>query len=164
MELKKSNVYVRQGLCHGVRYGRELSVFEHQFPKSIWTGTECWGPLCDGRRIIEADFNETRSEWSGAFDLVYSNAFDHVYDPEQTAQVWMDQVADGGRLLIEWSIWSNKLGTRGNRADCFAANLDEYVGIFSSVGSIDRVIADRGDAENGRCMIICHKPERENDG
>src|SRR3990167_8073735 len=48
---------VEKGLCHGVRLGGELELFEAEFSGATWTGTEITKELCDGVRILHQDFS-----------------------------------------------------------------------------------------------------------
>lgn len=89
---------VRSGLCHGVRTGKEVSWFRK------YTGAEVIGTeIAESKnaRIIRWDFNVPRKEWFERFDFVYSNSFDHAFDFPATLQVWVDQLAPGGRLALE---------------------------------------------------------------
>lgn len=118
------------GICHGVRTGEELDLFEQTIPNGKWIGTEITEELCDGQRIICHDMGKPLPD---KYDLVYSNALDHARDPEETASVWLDQLTFRGTLYVEWSKWSNVFRTRLT-ADCFAASLDEYAELFQRVG------------------------------
>ncbi len=124
---------VQKGLCHGVRNGGELDLFEAVFPVAHWIGTEIVKELCDDKRVIQADFSKFCEEWLGAFDLIYSNSFDHARRPEETLEVWLKQLKSRGWLCIEWTRWHAKLGTGRNKADCFAAERKEYREMFESV-------------------------------
>ncbi len=135
----KSEFSVDKGLCHGVRNGGELDLFEGEFGVD-WIGTEIVKELCDGRRIIQADFSKYREEWLGAFGLIYSNSFDHARCPEETLEVWLKQLKTEGWLYIEWTRWHAKLGTGRNKADCFAAERKEYRKMFEAVcGHVDEI-------------------------
>src|SRR5262249_40309486 len=50
---------------------------------------------------IEWDFHETKPEWIDAVDFIYSNAFDHSYDPEKCLNAWMSCVRQGGICILE---------------------------------------------------------------
>lgn len=118
---------IKQGLCHGVRLGQELDVFETLCPESKWYGTEINPDLCDGSRILNVDFKEVLSDWPGRFDVIYSNSLDHSDDPHATLKAWMSCLNPWGRIYLEWTKYHEKLGPGRNRADCFAAQLKEYI-------------------------------------
>ena len=131
--------FVQHGMCHGVRKGEELDLFEAVFPVAHWIGTEIVKELCDGERVIHADFSEDRDGWISKFDLIYTNSFDHARHPEQTLNTWMSQLTPNGRLFVEWTRWHAKLGKSWNRADCFAATRDEYRRLFDAVGDVHEI-------------------------
>jgi hypothetical protein len=126
---------VREGCCHGVRKGEEVDFFAESLG-GHWIGTEIVKELCDDKKVICADFSEDREEWRQRFDVIYSNAYDHSPNPQVTAQVWVNSLAQTGRLYVEWTPWHEKLGQRGNRADCFAASFEEYSAIFAAAGAV----------------------------
>ena len=120
--LESRGAAARECLCHGVRTGLELDLFESILGGS-WIGTEITPELCDERWLYCWDFSHPMPEWLGRFDLVYSNSFDHSRTPEATAAVWLEQLNSQGTLFVEWSPWHDKLG-RYWKADCFAATKD----------------------------------------
>lgn len=132
-------VPVPVGLCHGVRTGDELDYWERVFGGS-WTGSEITPELCDGVRIIEHDFRKTKKEWEGSFDVVYSNSLDHSSEPFKTVKVWANQLKNEDSFLcVEWSKWSNAFRSN-NKADAFAASLQEYVDLLSTVGRVEEIL------------------------
>ncbi len=130
---------VKNAICHGVRKGRELEMFEGKF-SGKWIGTEIVPEICDGERILHRDFNKIYDEWIGYFDIIYTNSYDHAKDPWKTIKVWLACLSKTGRLYIEWTIWHNKLGNYGNRADCFAASVHEYREIFEKAGKVEDIL------------------------
>ena len=132
---------VRLGLCHGVRFGEELDMFQNAFKQGEWIGTEVLAELCDGKRILNCDFSHVKNEWLGEFDVIYSNALDHSYDPWKTVKAWIACLSPMGRLYVEWNPWSNKLGGKGGRADCFAASESEYLELFQRAGKVEQVLS-----------------------
>lgn len=141
-----SQAGVFNGLCHGVRNGDELDLFQSAFSRhSLWIGTEIVKELCDDERILNMDFSEVRKGWIGSFDLIYSNSLDHARDPYRTVRAWLSCLAPEGKLYVEWTKWHDKLGRRGNRADCFAATFQEYDDLFSSAGRVADILSVPGD-------------------
>lgn len=140
------------GVCHGVRRGEELDLFEDSFPDAKWVGTEIVPELCDGTRIINCDFVDVPDEWLSTVDLMYSNSFDHSRYPAKVAAAWVSCLSDTGRLYVEWTPWHGKLGGYGNHADCFAATVEEYECIFNSVGMVETVldVEDRAKKDGRR--------------
>lgn len=148
-------------LCHGVRTGLELDLFESILGGS-WIGTEITPELCDERWLYHWDFSQPRPEWLGRFDLVYSNSFDHSRTPEATAAVWLNQLNSQGTLFVEWTEWHCKLG-RYWKADCFAATKDEYGMLFDAVGRLVDVIEIRdADAQGNRVDRVLFAMDKKN--
>ena len=139
---------VENGMCHGVRLGKELDMFEEEFGEGKWVGTEIVAELCDGVRIFNADFSHIRDEWVGTFDVIFSNSLDHSHTPFKTVKAWVACLSPTGRLYVEWTPWHNKLGGFGACADCYAANEEEYFELFRSVGKIEAVLVVNAEGEN----------------
>ncbi len=116
------------GLCHGARNGSEVKFFNKHLPKCQTWGTDLGQSSAPG--MVVWDFNHPREEWLGKFDFIYSNSFDHAFDPEITFKVWRDQVRDGGLIILEWSKKHEHAGEEGNTEtamDPLAITIDELV-------------------------------------
>jgi hypothetical protein len=50
---------------------------------------------------VQADFHETREEWLGKADVIYSNSLDHAYDPAKALRAWAASVRDRGFIVLE---------------------------------------------------------------
>ncbi|HSG28675.1 MAG TPA: hypothetical protein VLA34_09360, partial [Candidatus Krumholzibacterium sp.] len=50
---------------------------------------------------IQWDFHEVKEEWIDALDFIYSNSFDHTYDPEKCLNAWMSCIRPGGVCMLE---------------------------------------------------------------
>ncbi len=93
---------VKFGLCHGTRQGMEQAWFR-KYLKCDVLGTEISDTAERFQNTIQWDFHEVKPEWIGAVDFIYSNSFDHSYDPEKCLQAWMSCVREGGICIIEHS-------------------------------------------------------------
>lgn len=96
--------YVRKfnplyGMCHGVRQGWEVIWFKEYLLCQIF-GTEI-GKIRHSN-IIQWDFNRQNPDWIGHFDFIYSNSFDHAFQPELTIQVWAEQLQPNGLIILEY--------------------------------------------------------------
>jgi hypothetical protein len=91
------------GICHGTRNGAEQKYFMALFPKCSVIGTEIADFASEVEHTVKHDFNLPKDEWIGKADFVYSNAFDHAYDPSKTIRVWLAQLKTNGMLIIEHS-------------------------------------------------------------
>ena len=66
-------------------------------------GTEISETATQFPMTIQWDFHEVKPEWLSAFDIVFSNSWDHSYDPRLAFSRWLSCVAKGGALVLEWS-------------------------------------------------------------
>ena len=91
-------------LCHGTRGGQEQKHFLAAYPDAYVIGTEI-SSTAKGIPMTEHwDFSLVKDEWVGKFDIIYSNAFDHSITPEETFNTWIDQLNEGGSLVLEMHI------------------------------------------------------------
>lgn len=88
-------------LCHGTRNAAEQYYFKENFPNAEIIGTEVSHTASEFPMTVQHDFNEVNDQWVGYFDIVYSNAFDHAFDPIKTIKVWADQIKSTGKLYLE---------------------------------------------------------------
>jgi hypothetical protein len=88
------------GLCHGTRGGYEQAWFRKYLPACEVWGTEIGDASAE--HTIQWDFNKQNAEWIKKFDFVYSNSFDHAFDPRDTLQTWYNQVRSGGFVILEY--------------------------------------------------------------
>lgn len=90
-------------LCHGTRNGAELKFFRTIYPEAKILGTEISESATDFADTVQWDFHDTHPEWIGKFDIVYSNSFDHSFDPIKALDTWRQQLTTIGSLCIEYS-------------------------------------------------------------
>jgi hypothetical protein len=92
----------RFGICHGSRRGKEQEWFRKYLGCEV-IGTEISDSATEFPHTIQMDFHETKTQWVGAVDFIYSNAFDHSYDPEKSLDAWMSCLTSRGLCIIEHS-------------------------------------------------------------
>ncbi len=108
------------GICHGTRRGAEQSWFRAHLPGAPDViGTEISDTASDFPHTIQWDFHETNPEWTGRADFVYSNSWDHAFDPLKAFAAWIDALRPGGLMLLDY--------TKGQTPD--AANALDPFGI-----------------------------------
>ena len=75
-------------------------------------------------------------------DFIYSNSFDHSYDPTMCLDKWMKCIKKGkGVCFIHWmSTNANKI----DAADCFAATLKEFGDLFNKKYQVVEQFGRRG--------------------
>jgi SAM-dependent methyltransferase len=118
------------GLCHGTRQGWEQVWFMKYlgYLVSYVIGTEI-GEIT-GLHTIRWDFNIERKEWVGKFDFVYSNSFDHAFDPEETLSIWARQLKPGGLIILEYDRRQEHTGEISksvNKTDPVSIKFDELI-------------------------------------
>lgn len=87
-------------LCHGTRNGAELEMFSELYDANI-TGTEISYTATEFENTIQHDFHEELPSHTGKCDIIYSNSFDHSYDPQKCMQTWINQLNENGLLFLE---------------------------------------------------------------
>ena len=103
-KLEQLNPAIGFVLCHGTRNAAEQSYFKKYLAKpATILGTEISDNAHEYPMTIEWDFHETKPEWIGKTDVVYSNSWDHSYDPEKLFRAWLSCLAPRGVMALEWS-------------------------------------------------------------
>lgn len=131
-------------LCHGTRNGAELSLFAKKVGIVLDTliGTEISDTAEQFKNTVQWDFAIPKREWIGVFDIVYSNSFDHSYDPKKTLETWRDQLNSDGRLYLDYSErWSVC-----QESDPVDATLEEVITLMTETGLevVDKLRGSQG--------------------
>jgi hypothetical protein len=115
---------VRFGICHGTRRGKEQEWFRKFLgPGAEVIGTEISETASEFPHTIQWDFHEVKPEWLGAVDFIYSNSFDHSYDPQKCLSAWLSCIRPGGVCILEHSSAHGPGGT--SELDPFGADITE---------------------------------------
>lgn len=115
------------GICHGVRNAWEVKQFRKLLNINV-IGTDIAPSASKFDHTIEWDFHKVKEEWINNVDFMYSNSFDHSYDPSMCIGKWMSCLTKEGVCYIHWMKTNeNKI----DAADCFAASRKEYRKIFN---------------------------------
>jgi len=102
-------------------------------------GTEISDTATQFPNTIQWDFHEVKPEWVGAVDFIYSNSFDHTYDPERCLNAWMSCVRSGGMCILEHS---SLHGTGGaTQLDPFGAELSQMPYLIARGGVVHSAFA-----------------------
>lgn len=88
------------GLCHGTRRGKEQEWFRKYLGCDV-LGTEISDTAVQFPYTIQWDFHEVKPEWINAVDFIYSNSFDHSYDPDKCLNAWMSCLTEEGVCILE---------------------------------------------------------------
>ncbi|MDH3236917.1 MAG: class I SAM-dependent methyltransferase [Deltaproteobacteria bacterium] len=110
-----------RGICHGTRRGMEQEWFRKYIPGCDVIGTEISETATRFPYTIQWDFHNVKEEWIDAFDFIYSNSFDHTYDPERCLNAWLSCLRQNGVCIIEHS--SKHGPSKASQLDPFGAEL-----------------------------------------
>ena len=108
------------GICHGTRRGKEQEWFRKYLDCEV-VGTEISDTAETFPHTIQWDFHKIKPEWINSVDFIYSNSFDHSYDPERCLNAWMSCLRKGGLCIIEHSSGHEPRGS--NELDPFGADI-----------------------------------------
>jgi hypothetical protein len=115
-------------VCLGTRNGREVDLFRCifyglPFPPWWWgrnrfdrlglrdvVGVEI-NPGGARRDIWTGSFDDMPAAWAARFGLLFSNSFDHAYDPEATAAAWCRLLRPGGLLILAYTVGASAAPT-----------------------------------------------------
>jgi len=89
------------GICHGTRGGYEQKWFRKYLDIDV-IGTEISPTATKFPYTIQWDFHDIKNEWIDNIDFIYSNAFDHTFDPVLCLKQWMKCVKKEGICIMEW--------------------------------------------------------------
>ncbi|MFP4125625.1 MAG: methyltransferase domain-containing protein [Alphaproteobacteria bacterium] len=131
--LKRRLGRVDFGLCHGTRRGAEQAWFRQYLGEGAEVlGTEIADSATDFPQTVQWDFHDVKDAWVGAADFVYSNSFDHAYDPEKALNAWVRSLKPGGMCLIEHT--KAHRPDKTSRRDPFGARLEDMPYLVLSWG------------------------------
>ena len=118
------------GLCHGVRNGFEVEKFRIYLGDNIW-GSDISETAARVPNCFVWDMHEVKPGWIGSTDFIYSNSWDHTYDPRLLFERWSGCLSDNGRLYITWTTKHSDEGvTEASGYDGFGCSLDELIEII----------------------------------
>ena len=123
---------VRFGICHGTRRGMEQKWFRQHLGDAEVIGTEISSTAIQFENTIQWDFHQVKPEWLGAVDFIYSNSWDHSYDPKHCFSQWVSCLKPDGICILEHSIYHGPEYT--DDLDPFGANLPNLVTLINTWG------------------------------
>lgn len=122
---------VQFGICHGTRRGGEQANFmrflnrkSSQKQAEVW-GTEISDTATQFPNTIEWDFHEEYPDWVGRADFVYSNSWDHAFDPEKMFKTWFRSLRPGGVMVIHYG--PGYLPSTTSQMDPFGADKETLI-------------------------------------
>jgi len=87
------------GICHGTRRGKEQEWYAKYLDCNV-IGTEISDTAEQFPNTIQWDFHMVKPEWRNSVDFIYSNSFDHSYNPEEGLTSWMSCLKREGYALL----------------------------------------------------------------
>ena len=120
-------------ICHGTRNGGEQKIFKKYYPDAYIIGTEISDTAYQFDMTTQHDFTEQKFEWISKFDILYSNAFDHSFRPEETIETWKEQLSYDGKMFIEWSDYYN---AKSSHSDPVSGTSQEFMDFLISKGIV----------------------------
>jgi hypothetical protein len=138
------------GICHGTRRGAEQKWFRETLGGDMSViGTEISETATQFPDTIQWDFHKVNEDWVGRADFVYSNSWDHSYDPKTAFGTWIDSLHQGGVLLLDWS----------------AGHTPETVSVLDPFGielvALQKML-DQEFADRGSVVAVRDSPDRSN--
>ena len=153
----QSRIQVHSVLCHGTRNGAEQKWFKEALDgdQVRVLGTEISTTAHQFADTIQWDFHDIKPEWVGAWDIIYTNAWDHAFDPTRAFKNWLDCLSAQGMLFLEHS--KNHEPAVVNDLDPFGATLNGLIKFVNSLAPdryhVKDVIVDLPDASSRRVVV-----------
>lgn len=148
---------IRFVLCHGTRSGAEQKFFQTHLKKpATILGTEISDTATRFAMTIEWDFHEVKPEWLSAVDVVFSNSWDHTYDPHKLFPAWLSCLRRHGVMALEWT--DKHAATVETALDPFRAKLEGLLDILRAHSEVGRfaieLLEDLPLQDSGRRLFV----------
>lgn len=150
-DISKNSPFASAIICHGTRNATEQKYFKKYFPNAEIIGTEISYTAKDFPMTVQHDFHELLQEWNDHFDILYSNSFDHSYDPEKCLSTWKSQIHSNGRIYIEIS-FNNDIN-RSKKSDPLEISESEFLELADSIG-LNMIGVIKTNNRNGKVFIF----------
>ena len=129
------------GLCHGVRNGYEVRQLRRLLPRVDIIGTDISGTAARIPHCIVWDMHDVKPEWRGAVDFMYSNSWDHTYDPDLLFARWSECLSPSGLLYLAYTDLHSERGVvETSKSDPFGCSLDELTQIVQRSFTVHEVL------------------------
>jgi hypothetical protein len=144
-------------LCHGTRNGAEIRWFRTYLPDvSRVLGTEIADTASQFPNTVQWDFHDLKDEWLGAWDVIYSNSWDHAFDPERAFRNWMRCLSPRGLMFLEHC--HSHTPVHATALDPFGATLPALTKMLERIGAPTRspvdIIEDLPDRRERRRVVV----------
>lgn len=146
------------GICHGVRSGLENKILGDLLNCKV-IGTEIGDKFGYPEITIQWDMHEIKEEWINSCDVIYSNSFDHTYDPIYCLNQWSKCLKPTGIIVLQFAenshfnktMLENKTYSPG---DPFNASLEVYKIICEKYTNLQITDVKKWDTRLGVNHII----------
>jgi hypothetical protein len=129
------------GLCHGVRNGYEVQMLRRLLPEMDIIGTDISETAATVPHCIVWDMHDLKPEWIGAIDFMYSNSWDHSFNPPLLFSRWAECLSPSGRLYLPYTeLHSERGATEDTKFDVFGCSLDELIRILQRTLILEDVL------------------------
>jgi hypothetical protein len=119
------------GLCHGTRRGAEQAWFaRHLTGQPEVIGTEISDTAADFPNTVQWDFHEENPAWAGRADFVYSNSWDHAFDPPRAFAAWMAALRPGGWMMLDHT--KDQTPESSNALDPFGVSFERLCAMLTT--------------------------------
>ena len=85
-------------------------------------GTEISKTATQFPHTIQWNFHDVKEKWIDNVDFIYSNSFDHTYDPVKCLDAWMSCIKKIGVCILEWGVGH----AEDSEPSGFVATAEEY--------------------------------------
>ena len=126
-------------LCHGTRNAAEQKFFKKYYSHANIVGTEISHTAKNFPMTVQHDFHEVKDEWISKFDILYTNSFDHSYDPIKCLNTWKNQLSDNGIMFVEHA--HSEVNNRSRAIDPLEISIEELLELLKEVG-LNAIIKD----------------------
>ncbi|MGV8987481.1 MAG: class I SAM-dependent methyltransferase [Cypionkella sp.] len=144
------------GLCHGVRRGKEQAWFSRKLDGANVIGTDISETAREFPNTVQWDFHDDNPEWAGKADFVYSNSWDHAYDPGKAFRAWAKCLKQGGWILIDHT--RGHMPNSSNVLDPFGATRDAVIRILNDacvdLGRVTEVLDRTAEKDYPATVIV----------
>ena len=146
------------GLCHGTRQGKEQRWFrKHLTGRPKVLGTEISDTADQFKNTVQWDFHDENPEWADRADFVYSNAWDHAFDPAKAFRAWVKSLKPGGIIFFDHTVGqmpqhANALDPFGITYDAFAEFLTDHLGDVSKIS--DEIDLSTQNGYKARVVVL----------
>ena len=138
---RRSGATSHLGLCHGVRNGYEVRRLRQLLPRIDIIGTDISDTAAGIPNCVVWDMHEVKPEWRGAVDFMYSNSWDHTYDPDLLFARWSECLSPSGRLYLSYTDLHSERGVvEASKSDPFGCSLDELTQIVQRSFTLHEVL------------------------